>query len=577
MRDRPSRRAADHEGNAASEHLAEVSAREVIRSIGQAVYRWDIETDRLDWSSDAAGLLNVTEPIMLETGRDFARLVRADATSTRDKTIRSGLATAEGTPYTIEYALSSDRLDANEDLWLEDSGRWFAGPNGAPCRAEGLVRIVTERRRQEERAGRLSRLDPVTGCLNRAALDAAISEVLDDRERVKRTAFVVVSMERVDLVNSVYGYEAGDAVIATCVDRLRTVVRGDDMIARFSGAKFAVLLKDCGPTDLGTAARRFLTALQAQVETEAGPVEPDIAVVGVHLAPPPGGMAARRFDSPRALYTAAYRTLDETRETSGNQVALHAEDPKRDEAFREAVGTADTVMRAMRDGRLRLAWQPVVDAGTHATVFHEALLRLETDEGVWSAGRFIETVSRLNLVRRVDRYALDAACDLLETRPDARFAINISNDTALDPSWLSRLARTIRGKPQLGERLIVEITESHAAQSVRESRHFIACLHDMGAKVALDDFGAGFTAFRNLAELDLDIIKIDGRFSADLGTNAANREFIRSLVRLANLFDATTVVEWVEDFETAETLYEWGVDLLQGFYFGAPTIELPWE
>ena len=113
-------------------------------------------------------------------------------------------------------------------------------------------------------------------------------------------------------------------------------------------------------------------------------------------------------------------------------------------------------------------------------------------------------------------------------------------------------------------------------ESLEEAGQFISSLRDLGFKVALDDFGAGFTSFRNLKNLAFDIIKVDGQFVDALESSHENQRFIKVLVELAQLFDAKTVVEWVEDVETAGTLRDWGVTYLQGFHFGQPTTTFPW-
>jgi len=141
---------------------------------------------------------------------------------------------------------------------------------------------------------------------------------------------------------------------------------------------------------------------------------------------------------------------------------------------------------------------------------------------------------------------------------------------------LSKLAIAALGQPDIAPRLIVEITESHAAESVAEASRFIESLHDLGFKVALDDFGAGFTSFRNLKDLPFDIIKVDGMFAIDMDNNPQNQGFISALVGLAKLFDAKTVVEWVEDAHSADKLRDWGVDYLQGYKFGKPLKEPQW-
>ena len=565
---------------------------ETLRAIAEALYAWDVDTGRLDHSPDAAETLGLLHPDRLDSARLWATLLDPRAAETRETALAR--ATDTGDPeYCIEYALHPDHISGGAPLWLEDRGRFTLDETGRPVMARGAVRVVNARRRAEERARRAALADGATGAANRPALDLAVADALARLSRpvplAARAAqgatpvpqvFVLVALEGVETVNSVYGYAAGDALIVEAANRLRSAMRGDDLLARFSGSKFGLLLHDCSPADALVAARRFLRVLETgEVDTPAGPVAPDAAIASVCLQDAATETGPGREDGaqPRAVYTAAYQALDEARVGLRERIALFRDEPERQEQFREAARIAGRVTSALRDGRVHLAWQPVVDAGTHAVVFHEALIRMETDGGTWEAGRFIETAVRLNLVRRVDHYALDAAAEVLRDHADARFSINLSNDTASDPAWLHKLSAILEPRPDLAERLIVEVTESHAAHSLAGSRHFIGALHDLGARVALDDFGAGFTAFRHLKDLPFDIIKIDGQFCADLVASRENGEFIRSLVRLAKLFEAKTVVEWVEDYASAETLYEWGVDYLQGFFFGRAEDRIPWH
>jgi len=131
-----------------------------------------------------------------------------------------------------------------------------------------------------------------------------------------------------------------------------------------------------------------------------------------------------------------------------------------------------------------------------------------------------------------------------------------------------KLANGMHSIPGGSDRLIVEITESHAANDLTEAGKFISFIHSLGCRVAIDDFGAGFTSFSNLKTFTVDIIKIDGSFTADLLHDAKDQVFVKSLIDIARVCGAKTVVEWVEDRSTADLLLEWGTDYLQGHLYG---------
>ncbi|HUR43305.1 MAG TPA: EAL domain-containing protein, partial [Aestuariivirga sp.] len=155
-------------------------------------------------------------------------------------------------------------------------------------------------------------------------------------------------------------------------------------------------------------------------------------------------------------------------------------------------------------------------------------------------------------------------------------ALNISGTTAADPRWYPQITAILAGNRGVTDRLIIEITETVALSDLQETRQFVEQLRSLGCTVAIDDFGAGYTSFRNLRALPVDILKIDGSFCRDLKDNADNGYFVRSLIDLAHTLNLQTVAEWVENEEDGDLLREWGIDFLQGNIFGEASLKTPW-
>jgi EAL domain-containing protein (putative c-di-GMP-specific phosphodiesterase class I) len=233
---------------------------------------------------------------------------------------------------------------------------------------------------------------------------------------------------------------------------------------------------------------------------------------------------------------------------------------------------------ALSEQRLRLAFQPVVDIRTRETVFHEALLRLAQPDGsIASAGQIVPLAERLGLSRLFDLAVLDRVLDTLARHPDARLSLNVAPETAAGADWLAKFARIVGQQPDIGSRIIVEITETSAIRNLDETAYFVSTVHDLGARLAIDDFGAGFTSFRNLRALRVDMVKIDGSFIATLPTSPDDQVFVHRLVELAQDLGIETVAEWVQDEETIALLAGWGVDRIQGNLSGAASLTPPWE
>lgn len=545
----------------------------VLRSVGACVYDWDIATDFMFWSEGAADLLKVPNSELLASNRAFNGLLLASNTRNRETEIKStlGKGSGGGVPYRIHYALSGAKTGAGEDVWVEDSGAWYGDSNGIPVRAQGLVRIINERRSFEEQFDCLAPFDPLTGLYNRSYLNTYLDDLLSQlKQSGDSAAFMVVGIDHFELINSVYGYEAGDAVIVEMSKRLTCDLRKSDVIGRFSGAQLGVVLHECDERSLLIAGHRIRNLLRNQlVETDVGPIAISTAIGGVVIP--------ENADTARLTFDGAHNALLESRRERDSSIISYRIDPVRVAQQKKSVAMAEQIISALNEGRIHLAFQPIVDATTHEIEFFEALIRLESDKGaVIAAGEFIEIAQELGLIRLVDHHALDLVIETLVDNPDARLSFNVSNETACDPEWLSKLALAAKSHDTLASRLVVEITESHAVESLAESSRFISSLHDLGFRVALDDFGAGYTSFKNLKELDFDLIKIDGHFARKLDENPENAGFIKALVDLAKLTNAKTIIEWVEDSASAEKFRQWGLDYLQGYKFGKPQRHPDW-
>jgi EAL domain-containing protein (putative c-di-GMP-specific phosphodiesterase class I) len=242
-----------------------------------------------------------------------------------------------------------------------------------------------------------------------------------------------------------------------------------------------------------------------------------------------------------------------------------------------AMVIGEEIKRAIKEDRLMFAFQPVVRATDFMVEFYECLLRMRSLDGeIVPAFKFVPIIERLGLTRLMDRHVLELAFKELVAHPDVRLALNISGFTAADPGWLRRAISLFAGRPDIARRLIIEITETAAVQDIDETARFVTTVRDLGCQVALDDFGAGYTSFRHLKGLTIDIVKIDGSFVLDVATNDDNRVFVRTLLGLAKSFGLRTVAECVETHADALILREEGVDWLQGYFFAKPSLDRLW-
>lgn len=236
------------------------------------------------------------------------------------------------------------------------------------------------------------------------------------------------------------------------------------------------------------------------------------------------------------------------------------------------------VRRALLEERVMLAYQPVVRADHPDRIaFHEGLIRIMDRSGrIIPAREFISVVETDEIGRIIDTLSLQLGLESLRDGPGLRLSINMSARSIGYPRWNRTLSRGLKSDPTLGERLILEITESSAMVMPDITRVFMAGLQARGICFALDDFGSGFTSFRYLREFYFDFLKIDGQFIRDIHKSSDNQVLCEALVSIARHFDMFSVAEMVESPQDAACLTRMGLDCLQGYHFGVPKLRPDW-
>jgi len=545
---------------------------DVFAAVGEVPYEWRIASDALAWGANAAQVLKVADAALIANGRAFAKLLDADNPQTRFDAVvgSSAIDKGDGVAYQVQYRLRP-APGSDAKLWIEDVGRWFAGSDGKPARALGVVRVINDRRAQEERLAYLSRFDGLTGELNRWHLTDVLSATLDDAIRHRTSCgFLIVAIDNLARLNDAYGFDVADEVISAIAKRLRAKMRGGDSVGRYSGNKFGVVLKTCTSDDIAIAAERLLAGVRDDVvQTQAGPVAVTVTIGGV--------IAPRHARTLPEVLARAQEALDAAKAKRRGSFHAYRPNVERDALRRQNVRSSEEIVRALNEGRIAAAFEPVVATATRATTFYECLMRIRRpDGGITTAGEVIPLAERLGLVRMIDRRMLELVVAELAAAPALHASLNISAASTVDPDWWEALGAALRAQSGVAQRLIVEITESAAIQNLDDTRGFVARVKDVGCRIAIDDFGAGYTSFRNLRRLGVDVIKIDGAFVQNLARSEDDRAFVRTLIDLARRLNLATVAEWVQDEEAAAILADWGCDYLQGHLIGLATLDRPW-
>ena len=539
----------------------------------EAAYKWNLQNDEIAWSENADEILGCALP-NVKSGKLFASLLDADNITTRYEAVMNANTRddGKGVPYRIEYLFRSEGRGGAKSIWIEDQGRWHAGPDGGPREAYGTVRRIDERHRRDQHLNFLGNCDPLTGMMNRGRMTEVLGEAISVASREKRNcSFAILAVNNLSVVNEAYGFDVADEVIVALGQRLRQVMRVGDGIARFSGGKFGIILNECDPFELKVALDRFLAIVRDSViETKYGPVWAMLSIGAICLP-------THANDANTATAKAEEALNEATRLPSDGYVIFKPSERRSKERALNA-RCATEIVQCLKEERFKLAFQPIVNATSGKIEMHEALLRMaDSSTGELIAASHLVPISEnLGLVRLIDRAVMQMIVKTLNTYPDSKLSMNVSGTTTMDPRWHAQLLEIVEANAEVASRLTVEVTETVALGNVPSTRKFVESLRNLGCGVAIDDFGAGFTSFRNLRDLPVNMIKLDGSFCQDFKNNSENEYIVRSLIDLASKFKIKTVAEWVQHEEDAEALRSWGIDYLQGNLIGQASIVQPW-
>ena len=547
---------------------------DILAALGQAAFVWDIATDTIVWTDHAAAIFRDVPAAALATGAGLSaliephRAVRTEALSQAIAAREAGAAPDQGGSYRIEYGIRGSTADTV--LWIEETG-YCLGVTGETLRVQGIVRINNERHAREAQLLKLSQHDPVTGALNRANLLVALAEAIEESARFRASVvLMLIGIDHLARINDAFGFDIADEVIAEIAKRIGVRLRGGDVIGRFSGNKFGLILKNCSIDEANVAAERFLQVIRGDVIlTRSGPVSVTASI---------GAIAVPRYARTNdEAINRAQEALEMAKRRRNGSSSMWRPNVEREAQRRVNIRVTDEIVTALNERRIVVAFEPVVHAGSRHPAFYECLVRMRQEDGeVLLAPDVVPVAEKLGLIRWVDHRVLELVMAELAASPHVQLSLNISPDTTMDPDWWSSIESMMRAHPGVAERMIVEITETVAIQDLDDGRGFVTRVKNFGGRIAIADFGAGYTSFRNLRKLGVDIVKIDGAFVQNIARSADDRAFVQTMIDLSRRLGIKTVAEWVQDEISADLLRDWGCDYIQGKLIGLAAPERPW-
>lgn len=429
---------------------------------------------------------------------------------------------------------------------------------------EGLMQDVTERSRATENLRFMALNDPLTRVLNRRGVEQAMGELQRQLPEGKRMAMAYLDLDRFKLLNDLYGHAAGDDVLQQVCERIKGLLSGEMKLGRVGGDEFVILLPGVSLELACLIGRGVLTAIGSppyQVGDRAFQVRGSMGLIEID--------AHTAFKDAMASADRACREA-KSHHSDGLVVFEH-----NTQHLEELEAEMQLVARLAAGGEVEglfLEMQPIMSLKKpHEALNFEVLLRMRDANGQRvPTPRLITAGEHSGRMSMIDRWVLKQTLEWLQqhrnTLTSTQFVcMNLSGASLNDERFIDDVFDMLEANLEVAPLLCLEITESVALHDLDNTRRFIHQVRHFGAKVALDDFGAGYTSFSYLKDLPGDLLKIDGSFIVNMNEHPANIAIVEAIVSLANNLGMKTIAEWAEDAATVETLAEIGVDYVQGF------------
>ncbi|HWI62301.1 MAG TPA: EAL domain-containing protein [Symbiobacteriaceae bacterium] len=419
---------------------------------------------------------------------------------------------------------------------------------------------ISERKRQEEQLRHLAMHDPVTDLANRRALEETLERAINRAKLGPHGALLLLDLDNFKQVNDTLGHAAGDQLLVAIAGRLRHRVRPFDLLARWGGDEFAVLLENATPEEAAAISQRLIDAVD-----EARRDLPDYPNrLGVSI----GVVSIDGQADWASVLTVADRALYSAKEAGGNRACVlqpGAAAPVRAQGI-------DRLRQALAAGQFKLYYQPVIRLSTGRAEYHEALLRLRGDDGVLQLpGSFLPAAQRAGFMPELELWVVEQALAQLKANPSLRICVNLADASVSDHELLEQIVQRVKAAGSAGLRLAFELSETAAVRDMAQAQRAIWRLRGLGCRFALDDYGTGFSSLNYLSSLPVDCVKLAGPLMRHLDTSPVDRAMVQAVTSVAHSLGREVVAEWVESGPVADVLRSLGVEYAQGFYYGAPS------
>jgi diguanylate cyclase (GGDEF)-like protein/PAS domain S-box-containing protein len=455
--------------------------------------------------------------------------------------------------------------------FLEFSARTHKDPAGFVLRISGTTRDVTEQKAFQHQLSYNAEHDPLTGMFNRNYFQEELERTV---ARVARSgsscALFYIDLDQFKYINDTLGHAAGDRLLVDIGALLSTHVRDGDLIARFGGDEFTLLLYNIDRSDVIRAAENFRMLCDNYTFSENNKSWNVSASIGI-------AMIDRQTSTSEDILSHADLACNMAKQQGRNRINLYDPADLNKADMAADMGWATQVRAMLEHDRFQLVFQPIIATSDGEILDYEVLVRMVCDDGqIILPGGFMPAAERFGLIHSVDRWIVRRAIEQLHQLhlqgQQTSFSINLSGKAFEDATLLPMIHDLLDSTGLDPVFVTFEITETAAIANLAAAEQFIGALKDIGCQFALDDFGSGFSSFAYLKHLPVDKLKIDGAFVKGMAHSSVDQAMVESMNQVAHALGKETVAECVENAETLQILKTMGVDRAQGNFIGLPDV-----
>ncbi len=436
-------------------------------------------------------------------------------------------------------------------------------------RIEGSLQDVTEKSRAEEDLNFMANNDVLTKVLNRRGIEKVFSSAMTQLTPYRPLTLAYLDLDRFKLINDLYGHNVGDDVLQQVCDRVRKLLAGGNQIGRVGGDEFVIVM----PGTSLPLATLICQGIVDSISTEVFHVADKAFYVRASIGLIEVSPEARMKDA----VSTADRACREVKAAGGEGLMVYEKGAKAFQDHEAELKLVERLAAPSATDSLFLVMQPIMSlTAPHDSLNFEVLLRMRDEDGkLIPTDRLIVAAEHSGRMSMIDRWVLCNTLAWLNANAlrmtNTRFVcMNLSGASLNDEKFMQEVFVMLAQNPHVAGHLCIEITEGVALHDLDNTCKFIDKVRSFGAKVALDDFGAGYTSFSYLKKLTADLLKIDGSFIVNMNSHPANIAIVEAIVNLAGNLGMKVIAEWAEDSATVQTLTEIGVDYVQGFVIARP-------